>query len=249
MFFVLISKNFYARDYSKDVYRYQDDGLYFFNSELSLDRYYPRDCVRRGIDVSKWQGDIDWEKVREAGIEFAIIRDGYGRKDENQIDKFFHKNIKEAQENGIKCGVYHYSYARNEEEAGLEADFCMENIKPYKLEYPIAFDIEEKSLIPLGREKLTDICCAFCDRIRSKGYYVIIYTNLNWVRNFLVSDILFSTYDLWLARYKVSQPRYSCGAWQQTSSGNVRGINGNVDCDMSYFDYPKIMEELNLNGF
>ena len=107
--------------------------------------------------------------------------------------------MQKAQENGIYCGVYHYSYAVSVEDAVNEANFCIENIKDYKLEYPVAFDIEDKSMIKLGKRTLTDICTAFCDTLEKAGYYAIIYTNPNWLKNYLYKDELFSKYDLWLA--------------------------------------------------
>lgn len=240
----------YCRDFSKDKYEYRQDGLYFVNSETDRPRYYPRYKIsRNGIDVSKWQGDINWCEVSKSGVEFAIIREGYGKKSPNQLDRHFHKNIREAQSNDIKCGVYHFSYALSEDDARAEASFCLENISDYKFEYPVIFDIEVDKNSILGRKKLTDICMAFCNKMRENGYYVSIYTNLNWVNNFLYSDKLFVSYDLWLARYNVWGAGYVCGIWQYTPSGSVRGIKGNVDLNICYFDYPKMIKELGLNGF
>ncbi len=241
--------NTYARDYSKDVYVYEKKGFYFSNEDENIKKYYFRENKAiKGIDVSKWQGNINWCEVKEAGIDFAMIRDGYGRKFPHQVDGYFHKNVKEAKNNGIKCGIYHYSYASNVEEAIAEAEFCIENIKNYKFEYPIAFDIEERRLRNLGCERLTEICDAFCNKMRQKGYYVTIYTYYYWVKNFLIADRLFGKYDLWLARYNWC-PGYLCGIWQYTSGGEIHGIGGRVDCNISYFDYPQIIKELNLNGF
>lgn len=246
--FIAFSVN--SRDYSKDKYLYDKKGLHFLSRDLGINKFYPRAKVKiKGIDVSKWQGYIDWKKVKESGVKFAIIRDGYGKKSPKQIDKYFRTNINGAKKYGIPCGVYHYSYANSKHDAVAEADFCLENIKPYKLEYPIVFDIEENRLKSLGRTKLTDICEAFCERIRSKGYYVSIYTYPDWIRNFLYSRRLFGKYDLWLARHENWQPGYICGMWQYSSKESIKGIKGNTDCSISYFDYPKIMKDLHLNGF
>lgn len=245
--FLMISVD--ARDYSKDVYVYDRKGLYFANSKENIKKYYYRlDKGLRGIDVSKWQGDINWQKVKESGISFAMIRDGYGMKFPNQTDRYFHKNVMGAKKNNINCGVYHYSYASNKNEAVAEADFCWETIRGYKFEYPVSFDIEEKRLQCLGRERLTGICEAFCDRMRQRGYYVTIYTYHYWVKDYLIEDRLFSKYDLWLARYNWC-PGYTCGMWQHSSEGIVNGIRSRVDLDIAYFDYPRINKELHLNGF
>lgn len=203
----------------------------------------------RGIDVSTWQNNIDWAKVKADGIEFAMIREGYGKSDPNQIDDCFHINAEEAQKNGIPFGVYHFSYAQSVNDAINEANFCLSNINKYRLEYPVAFDIEDSSMQHLGKRTLTDICKAFCNRIEQAGYYAMIYCNVNWLENYLYKDELFSQYDLWLAHWGVENPKYECGIWQYSDSGKVSGISGNVDMNISYKDYPTIIRENNLNGF
>lgn len=223
--------------------------------------------MAKGIDVSKWNEEIDWKKVEEAtkssarmgapfersesgtGIEFAMIREGYGRNNPNQVDKNFHTNIKNALDSGIHCGVYHYSYAVDVQDAINEANFCLENIKGYSLEYPVAFDIEDKSMKKLGKRTLTDICKAFCDTIEQHGYYAAIYTNVNWLENYLYKDELLPKYDLWLAEWNKDKPSYSCGLWQFSNKGCVYGINGDVDMNLSYKNYPKIIKNKGLNGF
>jgi Lyzozyme M1 (1,4-beta-N-acetylmuramidase) len=101
-----------------------------------------KDMEFKGIDVSKWNGTIDWQKVKGSGIDFAIIREGFGVKSPNQIDEKFKYNITGAKNAGISCGAYHYSYAVSVQEAVNEAQFCLENIRGYQLAYPIAFDAE-----------------------------------------------------------------------------------------------------------
>lgn len=203
----------------------------------------------KGIDVSVWQGVIDWKKVKDSGIEFAMIREGFGRREPKQIDKYFHKNIKAAQDNGIYCGAYHYSYSVSVDDAKEEADFCLSNINDYKLEFPVAFDVEDKSMIKLGKRTLTDICKSFCDYIESAGYYAIIYTNPNWLRNHLYSDELLPKYDIWLADWNKDKPSYQCGIWQFSDKGSVYGINGDVDMNLSYKNYAEIIKSRGLNGF
>lgn len=230
-----------------DHYKYTDKGLEYTSKELKLKKFYPRNKVsRKGIDVSKWQGKIDWKKVKKSGVEFVIIREGYGRKFPNQTDKEFHSNMKAAKSVGMKCGIYHFSYALSESEAVAEAEFCLENIRGYSFEYPVAFDIEIDEYARLGKRKLTDICKAFCNRLRKEGYYVCVYANFNWVTNFLYMNELGSSYDLWLARYN-NLADHICGMWQYSSVGKINGIYGHVDLDVCYFDYPLITKELKLN--
>lgn len=204
---------------------------------------------RKGIDVSKWQGDIDFKKVKESGIDFVIIREGYGKKDPKQIDKKFKENYQKAKEVGLNVGAYHYSYADSIEDAKLEAEFCLENIQGMQFEYPIVFDIEDKEQLKLDNRQRTDIVKAFCEEIEKHGYYAMLYCNLNWLNNYLIKDELLPKYDLWLAQWYVKEPAISCGIWQYSSEGKIDGINGNVDLDISYKDYPNAMKYNGLNGF
>ena len=203
---------------------------------------------KKGVDVSKWNGTIDWAKVKADGIEFAIIREGYGKKDPKQVDKKFKQNIEGAKAVGIPVGVYHYSYADSVEDAKAEAKFCLENIKGYQLEYPVVYDIEDKEQLKLSDRVRTDMCKAFCEEIENAGYYAMIYCNPNWLNNYLIKDEL-KPYDLWLAHWNVSEPGYECGIWQTTDKGQVDGIKGNVDMNVSFVDYPAIMKSKGLNGF
>ncbi len=201
----------------------------------------------KGIDVSEHQAIIDWTKVKAAGIEFAIIRAGYG-KNSNQVDKYFHTNIKAAQAAGVKVGAYHYSYAQSVEDAKKEAAFFLSLIKGYKLEYPVAFDIEDPSQKALGKQKITDIALTFCDTVEKAGYFTMIYCNPAWIKSYLDMTKL-SRFGLWLANWGVSSPSYKCGIWQYTSDGSVPGIRGRVDMNYSYADYTEIIKKNGLNGF
>lgn len=203
----------------------------------------------KGIDVSKWNGNINWEKVKNAGISFAIIREGYGKKDPKQIDKQFKNNINGAKSVGIHTGVYHYSYADSVDDAINEAQFCLENVQGLKLEYPIVIDIEDKEQLKLNNRQRTDIVKAFCGEIEKHGYYAMFYCNANWLRNYLFKDELLPKYDLWLAQWDVDVPYVSCGIWQKSDKGAISGINGNVDLNVAYKNYPEIMQSKGLNGF
>lgn len=203
----------------------------------------------KGIDVSKWNGNINWEKVKNAGIDFAIIREGYGKKDPKQIDKQFKNNINGAKSVGIYTGVYHYSYADSVDDAINEAQFCLENVQGLKLEYPIVIDIEDKEQLKLNNRQRTDIVKAFCGEIEKHGYYAMFYCNANWLRNYLFKDELLPKYDLWLAQWDVDVPYVSCGIWQKSDKGCIDGISGNVDLNVAYKNYSEIMKSKGLNGF
>lgn len=202
----------------------------------------------KGIDVSKWQGSINWQEIKNEGVDFAILREGYGKESPTQIDKRFEENYKNAKAVGIPVGVYHYSYADSVEDARKEAQFCLKNIEGKQLEYPVCFDIEDRTQLCLTTRQRTDICKAFCEEIEKAGYYVMIYCNLDWYKNYLYSEEL-KKYDLWLAHWEAATPGVKCGIWQKSSKGQLDGINGNVDLNEAFKNYPMIMKIRGLNGF
>lgn len=194
----------------------------------------------KGIDVSEHNGEIDWKKVKAAGVQFAIIRAGYGRYDK-QKDEQFEANYKGATAAGIPVGAYHYSYATTAEQAKQEAEVFLGWIKGKNLTYPVAFDIEDKKQANLGVSVISDIIRAFCEMVEAAGYYVVVYANKDWLTNRIDADCK-SRYDIWLAQW-TSEPTYtgSYGLWQYTSDGAVDGIAGRVDMNIAYKDYPSII--------
>ncbi len=194
----------------------------------------------KGIDVSSWQGVIDWQKVADAGVKFAIIRSSYYDK----ADKMFEYNITEAKKAGIYVGVYHYCYALTEEEARKEAQVFLKTVEPYEIDFPLMFDFEDNSQVPLGKNKLTSIAQAFLSEIKNAGYYPMIYSYKNWLENNLDMDKL-SEYETAVAEWDVSKSTYGgkYGVWQYSCTGLVSGINGDVDLDICYKDYAKIIRE------
>ena len=189
------------------------------------------------IDVSTWNGNIDWNKVYKSRVKYAMIRSSFGIENPNQVDNKFVRNITNAQRAGVKCGVYHYSYAQSVAEAQKEAEFCLKTIKNYKIDLPVAFDIEDSSQTHLGKDTLTSIVIAFCDRIKSAGYRPMLYCNPNWLCNYLHKDKLINKYDIWLANWGVSAPSYNCAIWQYSENGSVPGISGSVDMNWIFKDY------------
>ncbi len=199
--------------------------------------------VMRGIDVSKFQGDIDWQQVRAAGIEFAILRlgiRGYGS-GELLMDERFLDNYYGATEAGIKVGVYFFSAAVNETEAVEEADYVLRAISGLTIEMPVVFDTEpiiydDARTDDLTPDQLTSITCAFCDRIRVNGYEPMIYANAKRFTTVLHLEEL-EAYDKWLADYR-DRPDYPYAfkMWQFTEKGSVPGIAGNVDIDLYFYE-------------
>lgn len=203
----------------------------------------------KGIDVSKWQGNINWNEVKKDKTEFAIIREGWGKKSPTQIDKKFKENYEGAKTVGIPTSCYHYSYADSADDAKREAEFCLENIRGMQFEYPVCFDIEDRTMLSLSNRQRTDIVKAFCSEIEKAGYYAMFYCNLNWLNNYLIKEELLPKYDLWLAQWNVGAPSVPCGIWQKSDKGFINGISGNVDLDIAYKNYPEIIKNKGLNGF
>lgn len=203
--------------------------------------------VYKGIDVSKWQGEIDWTRVKNSGIHFAMLRATYGWGDGGDV--CFEANYNNAKRVGVAVGAYHFAYATTVEEARKEAEHCLKALKGKKFEYPIAYDMEDSRIAPLGREKISEIAKIFCEKLEAAGYYVCIYANLNWLNNYFTDEI-FERYDIWLAQWN-EKPTFQrpYGIWQKTSKGRADGIEGNVDIDESYKNYPSIMKYNGLNGY
>ncbi len=196
--------------------------------------------ARVGVDVSKWNGDIDWDKARNAGVEFAIVRAGYRGSVTGSLveDSYFQTNMKAAAASGVPTGVYFFTQAVNEVEAVEEASAVLQLISDYKLDYPVYIDTEGAGgngrADGLDAETRTLVCEAFCRTIENAGYKAGIYASRNWFNNNLQTEKL-EQYQIWLAEYR-SVPLYQgyYQMWQYTSKGKIDGISGNVDIDISY---------------
>ena len=208
---------------------------------------------KKYIDVSYWQGDIDWTKVK-GEVDGVIIRAGYGQ---NNIDKKFKEYISECNRLGIPCGVYWFSYAYTEAMARKEAEYCLAAIKPYKVELPVCFDFEYDSVdkakakgVAISKALATAMVHAFCGAVEAAGYYAMNYTNKDYLNKYFDDTTL--KYDLWLAQWpnkpNLEKPPEGVGIWQYSSKGSVAGIKGDVDMDAAYKDYKAIIAKAGLNG-
>lgn len=196
-----------------------------------------------GIDVSKWQKEIAWDKVKEDGIDFVIIRCGYRGSVSGCLveDPYFEQNIKGAIAAGLKVGVYFFTQAVNEVEAVEEASMVVSLIRDYELDYPVFIDTESAGgngrADALDEETRTAVCEAFCATVRNAGYQSGVYASRNWY-NTRVDVEKLERYVIWLAEYR-KVPLYQgyYHMWQYTSKGKVDGIEGNVDLNISYLGY------------
>lgn len=205
---------------------------------------------KKGIDISSAQGNIQFESVKNS-VDFVMIRTSWGFYHE---DTMFRKNASECEKYGIPYGFYHYSYALNLEDAKIEVSSMLQSIKDYHPTYPIVIDMEDAdgwkaSHGNPSNQMYIQICKFFCEEIEKAGYYAMIYANLDWFNNRINSRQL-DSYDKWLAQWS-NKPTYGgkFGIWQYSSTGKISGIQGNVDLDISYYDYPEIIKKRGLNHY
>lgn len=183
----------------------------------------------KGIDVSKHQGIIDWKKVKEGGVEFAIIRIGYGGSVPVKDEKF-EENYKNAKANGLKVGTYLYSYANSESDVEAEVNSILKWLDGKTFDLPFYLDVEDKKTQgKLSVNELTNYVYNICERIEKAGYFTGIYASKNWLETKLDMNKL-NRFTVWLAQWS-SNPTYqgSYGLWQYTSDGSINGISGRVD--------------------
>lgn len=208
----------------------EKDGYFYNNKGEKIEG-----AIRKGIDVSRWQGEIDWNRVKNTDIDYAIIRCGYGMNLESQDDEYWKRNADECTRLGIPFGTYLYSYADSIERAKSEAEHVLRLVAGYELDYPIYYDLEENSVRNnLSPYEIGQIAKTFCDTIEAAGYKVGIYSNTDWFTNYL-TDSVFDTMNKWVAQYN-SVCTYSgtYEMWQCTDAGYVDGISGNVDLNMDF---------------
>lgn len=245
--FVFPSNAEAARSLVENSWRYEDGQLVAEDASseedgialLSMD-ILPDGATAQGIDVSEHQGRIDWNAVKASGIDFAILRVGFGAPSwGGRVDYQFNRNISECERLGIPYGVYIYSYAFDNQQAADEASMVINCLSGHNPRLPVYYDLEDNSIIANGRQ--TGIALraqVFCNRISAAGYEPGIYANLNWFNNILTDSVFkSSSWDHWIAQYN-SQCDYTgnYSFWQYKSNGKVPGINGNVDMNYAYVD-------------
>ncbi|MCR5799687.1 MAG: glycoside hydrolase family 25 protein [Lachnospiraceae bacterium] len=201
--------------------------------------------VKRGVDVSKFQGKIDWKKVKNDGMEFAFLRCGYRGYETGKLveDETFEDNIRACNEVGMDVGVYFFTEAVNEKEAGEEADFVIDLLKEYEVtvQMPIVLDVEQSANVEKSRtkdltsEERTKVVIAFCEKVKDAGYEPMIYGNLK--SHMRMTDIYqLEGYAKWFAYYRTPlRYPYKFDIWQYTSTGSVDGIKGDVDINLAFY--------------
>lgn len=232
---------YYAQDTNKKVtgLRSIDGKLYYFN-----DKGVKQDNVTFGIDVSKYQSGLDWNKIKKSGVSFVIIRigyRGYGAEGKLVKDPMFEEHFTNARNAGLKVGVYFFTQAVNEAEAQEEAEGCNWALNGRMLDYPIFYDTEA-STAPggtgradgLGVEDRTKCAIAFCERVKELGYQPGVYASTTWYRKRVDYNTLRSRYTIWNAHYGVSSSPIGCDLWQGTEKARINGYSGELDANISY---------------
>lgn len=227
-----------------------DAKQYFFDENGRAGYNNPDIDLLHGIDVSVFQGDIDWEAVKSDGIDFVMLRigfRGYGSKGIIQLDNKFDENYTDAVAAGLKVGVYFYSQALTSEEAIEEAAFVVSALENRSLDFPVVFDWEyvdnaEARTKDMTSEQITQCAISFCKTIKDNGYLPMIYFNRE-IGYFEYNLALVDEFDFWLAEYS-SYPTfiYEYTMWQYTDSGTVNGIDGRVDLNVSLVDYSQFYD-------
>lgn len=241
-YFFPILENLAKNTYNPDSFMADGDGImhYYVDGERAS---------RKGIDVSRYQEKIDWEKVAEDEVDYAFIRLGIRGYTEGEIleDETFQTNINGALKNDIDVGVYFFTQALSEEEAEDEAEFVIDSIAPYKVTYPVVIDVEAVTSTnargnDLTSDERTRYCITFCEKIKEAGYTPMIYGNLKTFMLLLNIEEL-EEYDKWFAYYDEAYYfPYDFKIWQYTNKGKVSGIKGDVDLNIS-FEAPKNHED------
>lgn len=201
--------------------------------------------AKQGIDISYCQTNINWNVLK---VDFVLMRAGYGRY-AYQKDVMFETHYNNACSKNIPKGAYWYSYAMSEAEAIEEAKACIAVLKGKKFEYPIYFDVEELKQKALGKAKVSAIIKAFCTTMEEAGYWVGLYTNVDWYTT-VIDDTIKDRYAIWIAHWNVSKPGISgqYGVWQY-KVGTINGVSGRCDLDYSYVDYPTMIKARGKNGY
>ena len=178
----------------------------------------------KGLDVSEFQGEVDWEKVKAAGYQFAMIRAGYGY---NTVDRQFHRNASECNRIGLPIGVYWFCYALTPEIAAQEAEGCLNTISACRLDYPVCYDIEQASVDYAKGQGVTvtpalakQLVQSFCNKIEKNGYFAMFYTNRNFLDTY-IGTAMTTRYAYWYARYTDTYDGTDCGIWQYSSTGSI----------------------------
>ena len=204
----------------------------------------------KGIDLSSWQKEVNFSKLKDQGISFVILRAGtsYGK------DAKFEKYYREAKSAGLDIGCYFYTYALDNVSAEQDAQILIKWLRKKKLQYPVYYDVEDDTLLDLTIQQRTGICERFRESLEEENYLVGLYANENWLSHHLDMSALGGKYEIWMAKWTNSAKADAvmsdvCRVWQYTDKGRVKGVSSAVDLDICYFDYPSHVRKHGYNNY
>ena len=206
--------------------------------------------MKKGIDVSRHNGSVDWLNVKDSSqVDFAILRAGYGKL-LSQKDSCFEEYYAQCRKYGIPTGAYWYSYAKSVSEIQTEAEVFLQAIAGKQFAYPVYLDFEENSQFALGKAKCSEMAKAFLEIVEKAGYFAGLYSSKSHLETYFTEELR-NRYAVWVAHYGVAKTDYAgqFGMWQKSEKGSVSGISGYVDLNECYVDYPEIIQNAGLNGF
>ena len=243
-------------------FSYTDE--YIFYSDILENAYCSgSEVLAKGIDVSRWNHDLDaygnyipldWNAIKAQGVDFVIIKAGSTK---SGIEPTFLMDYEGARAAGLEIGVYFYTYATTLDGIRADAEALLGYLEGKQFEYPIYLDLEDPALEALGKNYLSDMCEAFMVTLQENGYYAALYSNHNWLTYILDTSKMFSLYDVWYARYPLTEkPTWNeekygkqLGMWQYSESDTLDGFSYPFDMNYAYKDYSEIMKKWGLNGF
>lgn len=204
--------------------------------------------IYQGVDITAFQGSVDWHRVKQNNIDFAMLRATIGSdKSGNHTDMHFHRNAHDAAEAGIALGAYHCSLAVNSEEARREAEGFLHTVSGYRMTYPVAIDVEDRALRNLENDRLDKVVRAWCCDLRDAGYYPVIRAQLPTVLNRLIKETL-DEFDLWLIKYgETTDYAGDIGIWQYTGAGSVGGVRGQTGRLRALRNYREITQNKSIS--
>ena len=204
----------------------------------------------KGIDISYHNGEIDFSKIKSK-VDFIIMRAGYGKKTVDSKEVKFDIYYEEAKKYNIPIGTYWYCYALTPEEALLEAQTFLKKVNGKKFEFPVYYDVEEKSILNTGSENVEAIITTFCEELEKNGYYCGLYCSAYYLNN-LITDKIKEKYAIWVANWGVDKPNYEgpWGMWQYSADGHLDGVQSQkIDLDIAVINYEPIIKSLGKNGY
>lgn len=232
---------------------YEYTGDYVMSSDIFKGAYVDgEEALAHGIDISSWNGTINWQEIKDAGIDFVIIKAG----STNGNDEYFEQNYAGAKAAGLDVGCYFYTYATTVDGISADADSFMDMIAGKKFEYPVYLDIEDDSQESLDKALLTEMCVTFIEKLQLNGYFGAIYSNNNWLVNLLNTQTITTYFDVWLARWTLSGEANwgssfgtRTGIWQYTAEGTIGSHDCYFDMNIAFKDYPTLIKEWGYNGY